>query len=158
MKTETTETRNGEGAQLPRKGPAAADFAELKSMLHEVASEMADLKQSVGGSLTNVMADWVAAQYLLAARKQLAALPEGPERVELLRQATRDVVALQRGGNWDHRLQLDREKLEFERQKHRDALEAAKPKPQNYRDPKLPLSDEDRRAIVDKVDEIMGLK
>ena len=158
MKPQTTETRNGKNSHLPRQGAAAAAFAEIKATVQAVAAEMADLKQTIGGSLTDVMADWVAAQYLLAARKQLAALPEGPERVQLLRQAASDVVALQRGGHLAARLQLDREKLEFERQKHHDALEAAKPKPQTYRDPKLPLSDEDRRAIVDKVDEIMGLK
>ena len=91
-------------------------------------------------------------------RQQLANLPDGPERLKLLRQATGDIVALQRGGHSAARLQLDREKLELQLQKHRDALAAAQPKTQKLRDPKLPLSDEDRQAIVDKADEIMGLK
>ena len=91
-------------------------------------------------------------------REQLAALPAGPERFKLLRLAAGDVVALQRGGHSADRLQLDREKLEFERQKHRDSVAAAQKEIQKLRDPKLPMSDEDRRAIISKIDEIMGLK
>ena len=62
----------------PRVQVPTAPVSELKAMLQEVTAEMEDLKQTAGGSLTEVMADWVAAQYLLAARKELAALPEGP--------------------------------------------------------------------------------
>jgi len=131
-------------------------FAEIKAMLAEMAAETEELKAAAGGSITDIAADWLAAQYLAAVRQQLATLPEGPQRLKLLRQATGDVVALQRGGHSAARTQLDREKLEFARQKHRDAAEQTKI--QKLRDVKLPMTDEDRRAIVDKVDEIMGLK
>ena len=69
-----------------------------------------------------------------------------------------DVVQLQRGGHSSARIQLDRERLELDRQKRQDDLAAAEKEVQKLRDPKLPLSDEDRQAIIDKADEILGLK
>jgi hypothetical protein len=135
-----------------------SNFAESKTMLTVMAAEIEELKCAVGGSITDVAAGWITTQYLQAVRQQLAKLPEGAERLKLLRQATGDLVAFQRGGHSAARLQLDRDKFEFLQKKHRDALAAAQSKIQKSRDPKLPLSDEDRRAIVDKADEIMGLK
>jgi hypothetical protein len=80
-----------------------------------------------------------------------------PERFKLLRLAVGDAVVLQRGGHYGARLQLEREWLELDQQKYRDAR-AAQQECQKRRDPKLPLSDEDRKAIADKADEILGLK
>jgi hypothetical protein len=127
-------------------------------MLAAMAAETEDLKQAAGGSITDVAAGWLTPQYLLAVREQLTALPAGLERFKLLRLAAGDVVALQRGGTSAARLQLDREKLELDRQKHRAAVAAAQKESQRLRDPKLPMSEEDRRAIVDRLDEIFGLK
>ena len=137
---------------------SAVNFAEIKAMLAEMAAETEELKSAAGGSITDIAADWLAAQYLAAVRQHLATLSDGPQRLKLLRQAAADAVALQRGGHSAARLQLDREKLEFAQQKYRDAIAAEQKKIQKLRDPKLPLSDEDRKAIVDKVDEIFGLK
>jgi hypothetical protein len=137
---------------------SASNFDEIKSLLQELAAETEEFKRAAGGSITDVMADWVASQYLLALRQELAALPQGPERFKLLRHASGDVAALQRGGHRTARLQLDREKLELDRQKFKHLTAAAQSETRKMRDPKLPLSDEDRRAIVDKVDIIMGLK
>ena len=91
-------------------------------------------------------------------RGRLAALPAGPERFELLRLAVGDAVALQRGGHYGARLQLEREWLELDQQKYRNARAAAQQESQQRRDPKLPLSDADRQAIVHKADEILGLR
>jgi len=135
-----------------------SNLAEVKAMLTGMAAETEDLKRAAGGSITDVAAGWLTPQYLLAVREQLAALAASPDRFKLLRLAAGDVVALQRGGHSAARLQLDREKLELERQKHQDALAKARAEVQKLRDPKLPMSDEDRKAIVDKVDEIFGLK
>ena len=132
--------------------------ASIKAMLVAMAAETAELKAAAGGSITDVAAGWLTPQYLMAVRKQLDALSEGPEHFKLLRLAASDVVALQRGGISAARLQLDREKFELERQKHRHAIAAAQKEVQKLRDPKLPMSDADRRAIVDKLDEILGLK
>ena len=135
-----------------------SNLVEVKAMLTEMAAETEDLKRAVGGSITDVAAGWLTPQYLLAVRERLAALPEGPEHFKLLRLAAGDVVALQRGGHSADRLQLDREKLKLERQKHRAATAAAKKeKLQKLRDVKAPMSDEDRLAIVAKIDEIMGI-
>ena len=134
-----------------------AKFAEIKNMLAETKAETEELARTVGGSIADVAADWLAAQYLHSLRLHLATLPEGPERVKLLRQATGDVVALQRASHSAARLKLERERLDLEQQKHRDALAATQQEIKQRRDPKLPLSDEDRRAIVAKVDEIFGI-
>jgi hypothetical protein len=138
--------------------PNTPNMPQIKAMLIAMAAETAELQAAVGGALTDVAADWLTPQYLLAVREQLAALPAGPEQFKLLRLAAGDVVALQRGGTSAARLQLDREKLELDRQKHRDAVAAAQKESQRLRDPKPPMSEEDRRAIVDKLDEIFGLK
>jgi hypothetical protein len=140
----------------PAEGPAT--LGELKAMLLELKAETEELKAAAGGSITDVMADWVAAQYLLAARKELAAQPEGPERFALLRQIAGDTVALQRGAHWSPRLKLDREKLEFEQKKHHDTLAATQPKNGKHPDYFRPLTGPERQALVDKADEIFGLK
>jgi len=130
----------------------------MKALLAGLAAETEELKRAVGGSITEVMADWVAAQYFLALRAELATRPDGPERFALLRQAAGEVAALQHGNQRSARLQLDREKLELEREKHRDAkAAAAAPPPKERPDYTRPMTDADRRAIIDKVDEIMGL-
>src|SRR5580693_114380 len=139
-------------------GAADSNFGEIKSMLAELAAETEAFKQAAGGAITEVMADWVAGQYLLAARKQLATLAEGPERFALLRQMAGDVAALQRGSQRAARQQLDREKLAFEREKHRAAVAAASPENRKRPDYFRPLTDEERRAIVAKVDDILGIK
>jgi len=59
-------------------------------------------------------------------------------------------------GNYElkkRRLEIDREKLELLKTKaaQLDQIKA-------LRDPKAALNDEDRRAIVDKVDEVLGIK
>ena len=120
-------------------------------------AETEDFARAAGGSIADVAADWLAAQYLHSLRLHLATLPEGPERVKLLRQATGDVVALQRANHSAARLRVERERLDLEQQKHRDALAATQQEIKQRRDPKLPLSDEDRLAIVAKVDEIFGI-
>jgi len=131
---------------------------EMNTMLSDMAAEMAAWQHSAGSSIPEVGAGWLAPHYLSAVRERLAALPKGPERFKLLRLAVADAAVLQRGGHAGDWLQLERDRLEFHRQKHRDTLAAAQTELQKLRDPKLPLSDADRQAIVDKADEILGLK
>ena len=127
-------------------------------MLTDIAAAKAEWQRAAGGSIGEVAAGWLAPYYLLSVRGQLAALPEGPERFKFLRLAVADAAILQRGGHAGDWLQLERDRLEFFRQKHRDALAAAQSEIQKRRDPKAPLSDADRQAIIDKADEILGLK
>ena len=130
----------------------------MKTMMADMAAEMAGWQHAAGISIAEVAAGWLAPHYLSSVRDRLAALPEGPERFKLLRLAVADAAVLQRGGHAGDWLQLERDRLEFHRQKHRDARAAAQTEIQKLRDPKLPLSDADRQAIIDKADEILGLK
>jgi hypothetical protein len=131
--------------------------------LGELAGEVAAARQATGDPVAEVAAGWVGPHYLLTLQGELAARSEGAERFKLLRQAAGDVVGFQRGGMWSAKVQIEREKLEFQRQKHRDLMavtaklaeaNAAKQR----RDPLQPMTDEELKACVDKVDEIMGLK
>jgi hypothetical protein len=129
-----------------------------------MASESEQARRAAGGSVTEMGTGWVAPLYLLSLRGQLAGLPDGPERFALLRKAAGDVVALQLAGVWAGRLRVEQQKLEFFKQKHQDMLEIAKveaaklPEAKGKRDPLAPMSDEELKACVDKVDEIMGIK
>jgi hypothetical protein len=122
-----------------------------------MVAETEAFARAAGGAIGDVAVNWLTTQYLLAVRAELAATPAGPERFKLLRLTVRDAAVLQRGGHSAARLQLARERLQFEQQKHRDTL-AAQRESQKRRDPQLPLSDADRQAIIDKADEIFGLK
>lgn len=124
--------------------------------LRETATEIEDWKASVKGPLNDVMADWTAPQYLLSARRELAQLQENSDRLRLLQQMVRDAVALQRGGYWTPRIQLDRDRLALEQEKIR--LASLPPEAKKRRDVTQPLTDEERMAIIAKVDEVLGIQ
>ena len=130
----------------------------IETMLSNMTAQMAAWHRAAGVAIAEVAAGWLAPHYLSSVRERLAALPEGPERFKFLRLAVADAMDLQRGGHAGDWLQLERDRLEFFRQIHRDTLAAAQTEHQKLRDPTLPLSDADRQAIVDKADEILGLK
>ena len=130
----------------------------METMLSKMTAQMATWHRAAGGAITEVAAGWLAPHYLSSVQERLAALPEGPERFKFLRLAVADAALLQRGGHAGDWLQLELDRLEFFRQKHRDILAAAQTAIQKLREPKAPLSDADRQAIIDKADEILGLK
>jgi len=137
-------------------GPALAKLSEL-------AGKVAAARQAAGDPVAEVTAGWVGPQYLLSLSTELAARSDGPDRFKLLRQAAGDVVGFQRGGMWSARVQIEQERLEFQRKKHKDLMEmakqtASKMAEEKRLDPNRPMSDEELKACVDKVDEIMGLK
>ena len=107
-------------------------------MLAEMVAETEAFARTAGGAIGDVAANWVATQYLLAVRAELAAAPARPERFKLLRLTVRDTAVLQRGGHSAARLQLARERLQFEQQKHRDTLAAAQAETPKRRDPNSP--------------------
>ena len=72
--------------------------------------EANELKQSVGASITDIVAGWLAPQYALASRKQLAEL-EGERRLKLLRAFVQDWALLRHGDQSAQRLQIERERL-----------------------------------------------
>jgi hypothetical protein len=85
-------------------------FAEAKFALVAMAVEADELQQIVGGSITDAVAGWLAPQYALAAREQLAAL-KGESRLKLLRAFVQDWALLRHGDQTAERLQIEREWL-----------------------------------------------
>jgi hypothetical protein len=85
-------------------------FAEAKAALVAMAAEADELQQTVGGSITDAVAGWLAPQYALAAREQLAAL-KGESRLKLLRAFVQDWALLRHGDQTAERLQIEREWL-----------------------------------------------
>ena len=77
-------------------------------------AEAADLKRAAGGSITDAVPDWLAPQYLLAAREKLDGT-KGARRFEILRAFVQDWAMLRRGDHSAARLQLDREQFDWER-------------------------------------------
>jgi hypothetical protein len=130
-----------------------------------------------GAPIGDLVTSWGGPVYLLALRKVLAKLrdddvslssdaEEGQDgsismrRLILLRQLVCDGVALQRGAYFASLPKMQRDRLAFDERKHKDSMEVllAKPKVQERMNALRPLTDEERRAIVDTADEIMGLK
>ena len=89
----------------------SSTFAEAKAALIAIAVEASELEQAAGGSITAAVAGWLAPQYALAAREQLAEL-EGADRFELLRVFVKDWALLRHGDQTAERLRIERECLE----------------------------------------------
>lgn len=93
---------------------SGSNLADAQKMLREMVAEAQDLKSAAGGSVTDVVAAWLAPQYLLAAREKLTAA-DGTGRFEVLRTFVQDWAMLRRGDHSAARLQLDREELDWQR-------------------------------------------
>ena len=85
-------------------------FAETKAALVDMAAEASELQQAVGGSIVDAVAGWLAPQYALAAREQLAEL-EGEDRLKVLCAFMYDWVLLRHGNQTAERLRIEREWL-----------------------------------------------
>jgi hypothetical protein len=85
-------------------------FDEAKAALLAIAAEADELKNAVGGSITEAVAGWLAPQYALAAREQLVEL-EGADRLKLLRRFVQDWALLRHGDQTAERLRIEREWL-----------------------------------------------
>ena len=85
-------------------------FEEAKAALVAMATEANELQQTVGGSITDAVAEWLAPQYALAAREQLAEL-KGESRLKLLHAFVQDWALLRHGDQTAGRLQIERERL-----------------------------------------------
>ena len=87
----------------------------LKQTLRQIASDTAEVKAAVRGSLADIAASWCLSQYMPALHAQLDSLPDGPERMKILRQAANDFAAFQGRSQDAARLVIERERLNFER-------------------------------------------
>ena len=94
---------------LPFPGPAHADpgAAPPARMMSADAGEL----EQAGGPLTDKMAVWLAARYVVAARKLASCEPEGEPDWKRLRELCDDLVALRRGDHCAEQLRLERERL-----------------------------------------------
>jgi hypothetical protein len=89
--------------------------SQVQAVLAEMAVEVAEFKRTLDGSITEMMAGWLTPQYLVAAREQLAAVPNEVERWKLLRLMASDLTELRRCDLNAERLELERERLALER-------------------------------------------
>lgn len=96
-----------------RQGGYAAwlEQQEALEMAAPVAADLQDLAESAGGPVTDQMAIWLTARYLLATQNLDTAHASNELRWERLREFCSDLVALRRGDHYSERLKLDREKF-----------------------------------------------
>lgn len=94
--------------------PPESNMADAKKLLREMVAEAQDLKSAAGGSVTDAVAAWLAAQYLVAAREKISATGEAG-RFEMLRMFVQDWAMLRRGDHSSAKLQLEREQLDWQR-------------------------------------------
>src|SRR6267142_6717763 len=97
---------------------------DLKQSLRQITAEAAELKDASGAALTDVVADWLVPQYVVAGREQLAAHPTGEEHWKVLRMMAGDLSALRRGDHCAERLRLERERLNLLREQLQKTKEA----------------------------------
>ena len=92
-----------------------ADLADGITALRAMMAETALLQSVLPGSTTDAVAAWLAPQYALAARKQLAAAETGEEHFEILRKFVGDWSLLRQGDQMAERLQLEHERMVLRR-------------------------------------------
>ena len=91
---------------------------ELAARLGEDAAELAAEDRP---PLTDTLALWVAARYAVATRRVAEA--GGVEGWRMLRELCGDLVELRRGDHSAQRLRMERERLDFDRQRDREKTE-----------------------------------
>ena len=98
---------------------------ETLELLGRMADDGEELKQAVKEPLTDRLALWVAARYVVATKALSEA--DGEERWRLLREFCNDLVALRKGDHSQERLKVERERLgQLERElelKHESKIE-----------------------------------
>jgi hypothetical protein len=94
---------------------------EALEVARQLSADAGEIDGTGPTPLTDRMATWLTARYVVAARK-LAAAGGEPEFAKL-REFCSDLVALRRGDHYAERLKLDRARLEFERQESPEQFE-----------------------------------
>lgn len=103
---------------------SASDLNHTKELLTGMAKEATDLRQALGGPITDAVAGWLAGQYFSAAHDNLAGT-EGVQRWEVLRAFAQDWAQLRHGDHTAERLRIERERLDLAKE---DAQKKWKPK------------------------------
>jgi hypothetical protein len=96
---------------------------ETIELVRHMDADSDELSQASKIRLTDLLAQRLAARYVLVARKLNQPNGDGELDPKLLRELCGDIVALRKGDHSAERLQLERERLEFDRQQLQPRLE-----------------------------------
>ena len=88
---------------------------EALDLARQLAAESGELQPAGAPPLTDQMAVWLTARYLLAVRKLAEKNNGGEPDLKVLREFCHDVVALRRGDHSAARLKIEQERLERDR-------------------------------------------
>jgi hypothetical protein len=108
-KQNLSEWRNGGYAVCLRQ-------QEALDMARQLAAETGELQPAGAQPLTDQMAVWLTAHYLMAIRKLVEKNAQGELDLKVLREFLRDVVAVRRGDHSAARLKIEQERLERNRE------------------------------------------
>jgi hypothetical protein len=108
-KQNLSEWRNGGYAHWVRQ-------REVLDMARQLSADTGELQSAGTPPLTDHMAVWLTARYLLAIRKLAEKNPDGEPDLKVLREFCHDVVALRRGDHSAARLKIEQERLERNRE------------------------------------------
>jgi hypothetical protein len=89
---------------------------EALDLARQLAAESGELQPAGAPPLTDQMAVWLTARYLLAVRKLAEKNNGGEPDLKVLREFCHDVVALRRGDHSAARLKIEQERLQRTRQ------------------------------------------
>ena len=89
---------------------------ETMNMARQLAAETGELQPTGAQPLTDQMAVWLTARYLMALRKLAEKNNAGEPDLKVLREFCHDVVALRRGDHSAARLKIEQERLERNRE------------------------------------------
>jgi hypothetical protein len=90
---------------------------EVLAMARQLSADTGELQPAGAQPLTDHMAVWITARYLMAIRKLAGKNPDGEPDLKVLREFCHDMVALRRGDLSAARLKMEHERLEREREK-----------------------------------------
>jgi hypothetical protein len=96
--------------------PSGSQQLLLRHVKH-LAAEVAELKKQDKESVSDNLAHWIAAQFVLAAKNAALATETGSLDLKTLSALSADVVALRRGDHSAERLTVERGRLELETEK-----------------------------------------
>ena len=91
-----------------------SNLAKVRKAVRKTEAEAKTLNEAAGGPVTDGVAGWMASQYLAAGREKLMAA-DGDAQFEVLRLLVQDWAKLRRGDHSAAWVQLERERLEWER-------------------------------------------
>jgi hypothetical protein len=95
------------------------DQQEILELVQHMDADFDELSQASKTRLTDLLAQRLAAQYVVAAKALSQSNAEGEIDLKLLREFCGDIVALRKGDHSAERLKLERERLDFDREQLR---------------------------------------